>query len=132
LSHSVNGSQVNLLWNVGNMQNIVTLWSQANYGSGQGWSNKKTARVDDPSHLITRVDCLRARKPRDRRSRGFRNLPSSSPLVIDDIPARHTPFKWQMPQILMPMCLPRKIVKLVFYPSFNSFNPSSCCWQYRI
>jgi hypothetical protein len=31
--------------------------------------NKKTARVDDPSDLITRVDCLRARKPRDRRSR---------------------------------------------------------------
>jgi hypothetical protein len=26
-------------------------------------SNKKTAQVDDPSDLITRVDCLRAREP---------------------------------------------------------------------
>jgi hypothetical protein len=34
--------------------------------------NKKTALVDDPSDLIARVECLRTRKPRDRRSRGFR------------------------------------------------------------
>jgi hypothetical protein len=34
--------------------------------------DKKTARVDDPRDLITRVYCLQARKPRDSRSRCFR------------------------------------------------------------
>jgi hypothetical protein len=34
--------------------------------------NKKTARVDDPSDLTTRVDCLRARNHRDCRWSGFR------------------------------------------------------------
>jgi hypothetical protein len=37
---------------------------QVTYGRAWLWRcNKKAARVDDPSDLITRVDCLRARKP---------------------------------------------------------------------